>query len=313
MRIGIDIMGGDYAPLATAEGALLCLKEISAEVELVLIGDRESILTHISSKNGDPEAFDIIHTSEVIGMGENPSKAFTQRSDSSIVVGFRMLQQGMIEGFASAGNTGAMLVGSSYMIKTVPGLIRPAIATVIPSVDGPGNILLDAGINPDCRPDVLYQYGILGSIYAQYIYGVKKPRVGLLNIGAEDSKGNLVTRSANELMKGSNDFHFIGNVEGNDLFSNKKADVVVCDGFVGNVVIKEAEAIYSIVCKRGIEDAFFKKFNYENYGGTPVLGINANVVIGHGISSSLAIKNMILHTISVVDAGLSNKIKEVFK
>jgi glycerol-3-phosphate acyltransferase PlsX len=245
-------------------------------------------------------------------MGDNPAKALMKKPDSSIAVGFKWLASGKIDGFASAGNTGAMLVGAIYSIKVIPGIIRPAIAGYIPVGDTKFNLLLDVGINPDCRPDVLYQYALLGSIYSKLILGNEEPRVSLLNIGEEEEKGNLVTKSAFDLMKETTDFKFVGNVEGHDLFSNKKADVIVCDGFVGNVVLKEAEAFYHLIKKRNITDTYFERFNFENYGGTPILGVNAPVIIGHGISNAKAIMNMILQTREVIGSNLCGKIKEAF-
>jgi len=246
-------------------------------------------------------------------MGDHPAKSFAQKPNSSIVIGYRMLKAGEIDGFASAGNTGAMLVGIGFTVKGIPGIIRPAIATIVPTLSGGANILLDVGINPDSRPDVLYQHGILGSLYAEHVLNIDNPRVGLLNIGAEESKGNLVVKSTYELMKGSTDFNFIGNVEGNDFFNDKKVDVIVCDGFVGNVVLKAVEAFYAMIKQRKVEDPFFDRFNFEIYGGTPILGINANVVIGHGISNNVAIMNMILQTREVIEANLIEKIKAFFK
>lgn len=313
MRIGIDIMGGDFAPEATVLGAILAHKEMSSEDRIVLIGNQEQILEILNREKFDPENFDIVHASQVIDMNDHPAKAFTKKPDSTIAIGFNLLAKGDIDGFASAGNTGAMMVGAMYTVRVIPGIIRPVIMATIPKPDGSYSILLDVGLNPDTKPDVLYQYAILGSIYAENVYNINNPKVGLINIGSEEEKGNLVTKSAHELMKGSTDFNFIGNVEANDLFSDNKVDVMVCDGFVGNVILKEAEAFYTLIKKRKINDEFFEKFNFENYGGTPILGVNKNIVIGHGISNDKAIKNMILLTKEVVDANLSEKIKEVFK
>jgi glycerol-3-phosphate acyltransferase PlsX len=313
MRIGIDIMGGDFAPKATVLGAILAQKEISSDDRIVLFGDQEKIKEILDRENVSISNFDIVHTSQVIDMNDHPAKAFTKKPDSSIAVGFHYLAKGEIDGFASAGSTGAMMVGAMYSVKAITGVIRPVITGPIPKPDGTHSILLDVGLNPDTKPDVLYQYAILGSIYAESVYGIKNPKVGLMNIGSEEEKGNLVTKSAHELMKDSSDFNFIGNIEANDIFTEGKADVIVCDGFVGNVILKEAEAFYTLYKKRKLKDEFFDKFNFENYGGTPVLGVNKNVVIGHGISNDIAIKNMILHTKHVADANLSEKIKEVFK
>lgn len=313
MRIGIDIMGGDFAPEATVTGAILAHKEMSSEDRIVLIGNQEKALEIIHRENVNPDFFDIIHSSQVIEMNDHPAKAFTKKPDSSIAKGFGLLAKGEIDGFASAGSTGAMMVGAMYTVKSIPGIIRPVITGPIPKPDGSNSILLDVGLNPDTKPDVLYQYGMLGSIYAENVYGIKNPRIGLMNIGSEEEKGNLITKSAHELMKDSSDFNFIGNVEANEIFDEGKADVIVCDGFVGNVILKEAEAFYALYRKRNLKDEFFDKFNFENYGGTPILGVNKNIVIGHGISNDVAIKNMILHTKEVVEANLSEKIKEAFK
>ena len=205
------------------------------------------------------------------------------------------------------------MVGAMYTVKSIPGVIRPVITGPIPKPDGSYSIILDVGLNPDTKPDVLYQYAILGSIYAENVYNINNPKVALMNIGSEEEKGNLVTKSAHELMKDSSDFNFVGNIEANEIFSEDKADVIVCDGFVGNVILKEAEAFYTLYKKRELHDEFFEKLNFENYGGTPILGVNKNVVIGHGISNDVTIKNMILHTRNVIEADLSEKIKEAFK
>jgi len=305
-------MGGDYAPSAVVAGAVSALKLLETNQKIVLFGDEKSICEELEKLNTNPSSFEIVHCSEVIEMGENPAKAIAKKPDSSIAVGFKWLASGKIDGFASAGNTGAMLVGAVYSIKSIPGIIRPAIAGFIPIGEAKTNLLLDVGINPDSRPDVLYQYALLGSFYANLVLGINNPRVALLNIGEEEEKGNLVTKSAFELMKDSTEFTFVGNIEGSDLFSDKKADVVVCDGFVGNVVLKQAEAFYRITKKRNISDPYFDRFNFENYGGTPILGVNAPVVIGHGVSKEKAIMNMILQTREVVATGLCTKIKEVF-
>ncbi len=311
MRIGIDIMGGDFAPEATTTGAIAALRILPPDVRMALIGDREAITSIFRRENVDVSLVDIIHTTSVVGMNDHPTRALPQKPDSSISVGFRMLKNGEIDALAGAGNTGAMLVGSIYSVNNVPGVIRPCITSILPKIEGGVNIILDVGSNADCKPDVLYQFAILGSIYAEYVYGIPTPRVGLLNIGEEDEKGNLLAQAAHSLMKNTTDFNFIGNVEGRDIFRDK-ADVIVCDGFTGNVVLKEAEGIYWLMRKRGIRDEYFDRFNYENYGGTPVLGVNSNVIIAHGISNTEAIKNMILLTKDVVNAGIPAKIKEVF-
>jgi phosphate acyltransferase len=310
MRIGVDIMGGDFAPLATVKGSILALEHTDGDVELVLFGDRDSII-RIASENGLDlnKNIEIVHCSETIDMHEQPYKAFTQKSDSGIVKGFRWLKNGQIDAFCSAGSTGAVMIGAIQVVNLIPGIIRPAVAAILPNLEGSPSVLLDVGLNPDCRPDVLYQYGILGSAYATAIHSVSKPRVALINIGSEEEKGNLISKSAFQLMKDSTDFHFYGNVEGMDLFYNSVAEVLVCDGFVGNVILKEAEGFYRLIRKRGITDEFFEMFNFEHFGGTPVLGINKPVVVGHGISGELAIKNMILQAKKVAESSFIDNIK----
>ena len=312
MKVGIDIMGGDFAPDATISGAILARNELPETTSIALIGDQEQIISLLKKKNASPEKFEIVHASEVIGMGEHPTKAFNQKPNSSIAVGFRLLKEKQIDALASSGNTGAMLVGCMFSVKTALGVIRPSITSILPKFSGGKGVILDVGINADCKPDVLYQFGILGSLFAEHVYGIKNPKVGLLNIGEESEKGNLVTQATHILMKDSKDFNFVGNVEGRDLF-NDKADVVVCDGFTGNVVLKEAESFYRMIKKRGISDEYFNRFNYEIYGGTPVLGINSTVIIGHGISNDIAIKNMIILAKEVAEAKLSERIKQAFQ
>lgn len=311
MKIGIDILGGDFAPEANISGAVLARKELPSSVDLVLIGDKEQILSGLSALNEDPSAYEIVHAPDVITMHDHPTRAIPQKPNSSISVGFDLLASKEIQAFASTGNTGAMLVGSIYKINTIPGIIRPCITSTLPAIDGSKTILLDVGSNADCKADVLYQFAVLGSLYSNHVYGVEKPKVALLNIGEEESKGNLLTLAAHKLMAESDDINFIGNLEGRDLFMGK-ADVVVCDGFTGNVVLKEAEGIYTLMRKRGIRDEYFDRFNYENYGGTPILGVKGNVIIGHGISNDIAVMNMIKHSYEVAKSGLAMRVNEAF-
>lgn len=313
MRIGLDVMGGDFAPEATVLGAIMAREEMPDDIQLVLIGDQKKIQEILDREKYDAKRFEIVHAGEVIGMGDHPAKAFTQKPDSSIAVGFKMLYKKLIDGFASAGNTGAMLVGTMYTVKAIPGVIRPCISSELPQYDDRKTILLDVGINPDCRPDVLYQYGVIGSIYSRQMYGIEHPKVALLNIGSEDSKGNLVVKSSFDLMKDSKDFNFIGNIEGNQLFGDCPADVVVCDGFTGNVVLKEAEGLYHIMKSNNLSTPFFERFNFENYGGTAVLGVNAPVIIGHGVSNAKAIKAMIYMSKDIIDAKVSEKLIEFYQ
>ena len=313
LKIGIDISGGDFAPEATVLGSILAQKVLPANTKLVLIGDESKIREIAAREKFDTSVWEIIHTTEAIGMGEHPAKTYSQKPNASIPIGFNMLASGELDGFASAGNTGAMMVGAMMTIKSVEGVIRPSIGTLMPSGSDIPTIMLDAGLNPDTRPDVLYQYAIMGSLFAEHVFNIKKPRVALLNIGSEEEKGNLLTKAAYPVFKESKDFNFVGNIEGHDFFSNEKADVIVCDGFVGNVVLKVTESFYNLLKKRKVNDSYFEPFNYENHGGTPILGVNSVALIGHGISNDIAIKNMILQTCHVVEAGLIGKIKEAFK
>ena len=310
MKIGIDVMGGDFAPDAIIEGAADSLRHIPADNTIVLLGNEAAILKKLEEMNTSPSSFEIVHTSQVIEMGDHPAKAFSQKRDSSIAVGYTMLKNGTLDGFCSAGNTGAMLVGASYTVNVIPGVFRPALATILPCIDGRDSVILDVGLNPDCKPDVLLQYGILGSLFAKFVLEIENPTVGLLNIGAEDTKGTPAVKAAYELMKEFPGLNFSGNIEGHALFHENMTDVVVCDGFVGNIVLKLAEAIYALTERIKITHPFFDRLNFENIGGTPIVGINANVVIGHGISKRKAIMNMILQTKAVVHANLAQKIIE---
>lgn len=312
MRIGIDILGGDFAPEANLDGVLMALSELPKDVVIVLIGNEKEIESKIKDVNFDHSRVEVIHADENITMHDHPTTVIRQKQNSSISIGLSNLAKGELDAFASTGNTGAMLVGAMYILNASPGVIRPCITSTLPTLDDNKTVLLDVGSNADCKPDVLYQFGVLGSVYSEYVYDVKKPRVALLNIGEEPTKGNSVSIEAHKLLAESKEINFIGNIESRDLFLGK-ADVIVCDGFTGNIVLKEAEGIYYLLKKRGIKDSYFDKFNYENYGGTPVLGVKGNVIIGHGVSNAKAIKNMLIHSYEVAKSGLSNKINEAFK
>lgn len=309
MKIGLDVMGGDFAPQAAIAGAISAVKELPSEDKIVLIGREEIILAELSSQGADWASFIIANAPDVIEMGESPTKAFVQKPHSSIALGFHLLKHNEINAFASAGNTGAMVVGSIYSINTIQGVIRPCSSVIVPQEKGGVSILIDVGTNPDPKPDVMYQFGLLGSIYAESVYGIKNPRVALLNIGEEEEKGNLLCQSAFGLMKGSKDYNFIGNMEGRDLMKSK-ADVIVCDGFTGNILLKTMEAVYRMLVKRGLADDFIDRMNYENYGGTPLLGVNAPVILGHGISKAVAFKNILLLAKHAFEANLTQKIHD---
>ena len=307
MKIGIDIMGGDFAPRETTLGVIQALPELADNVKLVLFGDEHAISDQFSREGADISRVEIVHTTEVIGMDEHPTKAITQKLDSSISRGFEFLKKGEIDAFAGAGNSGAMMVGAMFSVKTIPGILRPAVCSVVPKENGQWGVFLDVGLNADCKPEMLVQFGILGSLFLEHVYNVPQPKVGLMNIGEEEEKGNMITQATHQLLKVTKDLNFIGNIEGRDMF-NTKADVIVCDGFTGNVMLKMAESFYELIKKRNIKDEYFDRFNYENYGGTPVLGVNAPVIIAHGISNARAIKNMIHITQKVTAAKLTEKI-----
>jgi len=311
MKIGLDIMGGDFAPKAAVLGAIEAQKALSADQKLVLFGDKNQALPFLTEAGIDPDIFEFVHTTEMIGMGEHGTKSVLQKPNSSISLGFQYLKEGKIDSFSSAGNTGAMLVGAIFSVKPVPGVIRPAVATNVPKLKSGFGIMLDVGANADCKPEVLAQFGMLGSLYAEHVYHILNPKVGLMNLGEEEEKGNVLTQSTFPLLQKS-DINFIGNIEGRDLF-NEKADVIVCDGFTGNVMLKLAETFYILTLKKGFKDEFFDRFNYEQYGGSPILGVNAPVLIGHGISSPEAIKNMVLLSRTMIESQFVDKIKEAFK
>ena len=311
MKIGLDISGGDFAPNVNIDGAFLAYNELPKDSRLVLIGDELVIRDGLNNRGISHDFFDIIHAPDLITFHDHPTRAIPKKPNSSIAVGFDLLSKGELSVFASTGNTGAMLVGAMYKLNTIPGIIRPCITSTLPAINGEKTILLDVGSNADCKVDVLYQFAVLGSVYAKTVYGIENPRIALLNIGEEDSKGNLLTIAAHKMLSESDEINFTGNIEGRDIFTGK-ADVIVCDGFTGNIVLKEAEGIYTMMKERGIKDEYFDRFNYENYGGTPILGVKGNVIIGHGISNKIAVKNMILLANEVAISGLATKVNEAF-
>lgn len=312
MKIALDMMGGDFAPAEAISGVQQYLKSTAdTSVHLVLIGDEEAGKNTEEALKDFTGRYTWINAPQIIGMHEHPTKALKEKPDSSIAIGFGMLQLGKADAFISAGNTGAMMVGAMYTVKTIEGIIRPTIASPLPKEEG-YNLLLDVGINADCKPELLVQFAELGTLYMKHVGGLEDPRVGLLNLGEEEGKGNILAQATYPLLKENTSINFAGNVEGRDVFLNK-CDVVVCEGFVGNVVLKVAESAYEIFKRqRGINDELLEKFNYEVYGGTPILGINAPVIIGHGISSALAFNNIIDLARKIVASNLIDAFKEHF-
>ncbi|NLU95666.1 phosphate acyltransferase PlsX [Chitinophaga sp. Ak27] len=311
MRIGLDMMGGDFAPAEAVKGVKVYLDTVASDVHLVLIGDEQQLAPLLTAAQLDQSKYSVVHSSQVIGMDEHPTKALKEKPHSSISIGFHLLKEGKVDAFISAGNTGAMMVGTYYSIKAIEGVQRPTISTLVPRENGSYGLLLDVGINADCKPENLAQFALLGSLYSKHILKVNNPKVGLLNIGEEEGKGNLLAQATYPLLKENKQINFVGNIEGRDIFS-EKSDVIVCEGFTGNVVLKMAESFHEIAVKRNIHDEYINKLDFESYGGTPVLGVSKPVIIGHGISKGMAFKNMIQLAQQIIDSKLLEKIKESF-
>jgi glycerol-3-phosphate acyltransferase PlsX len=309
MTIAIDMMGGDFAPLEAVKGVLRYLSEEDSSSGLALIGDQTAIDQLLKENNVPTDRLKIVHADQVIEMHEHPTKALKEKQRSSIAIGFHLLASGKADAFVSAGNTGAMLVGALFTIKAVEGVIRPTISSVIPKENGGSGLLVDVGLNADCKPEQLNQFAVMGSVYAQLIFGIDNPRVGLINVGEEEGKGNILAQAAYPLLKANRHINFIGNIEGRDILIDK-ADVMVCEGFTGNILLKLAESLYEVSHKKQIQDEYFERFNFENYGGTPILGVAKPVVIGHGISKAKAFKNMILVAQKMLEKDVLGKMKE---
>lgn len=310
MKIGIDAMGGDYAPLEAIKGASLS-KKAFPEIEIHLYGDA-TIIESISVQEGiDLTGIEIVHCTEVIEMGEHPVKAVASKRDSSIFRGFVDLAAGQIHGFLSAGNTGAMLVGSIQILKSIEGVDRPSLLTTVPKPSGNHGIVLDVGANADNKAEHLQQFALLGSIYAEAILKRANPKVGLVNIGEEDEKGSILTRAANQLLRNTSQINFVGNVEGRELFSDDH-DVLVCDGFTGNVMVKIIEGFYYTLSKRGVNDDFLNTLNFKNHGGGLILGVKAPVVVGHGISKAPTFVKMVELVKNSIESDFCSKVSDAF-
>ena len=313
MNIGLDMMGGDLAPLEAVKGLKKFLSTNSASVNVFCIGDETLVQPLLTEHEVSSPNIHLVHAPEVIGYHEHPTKALKEKQRSSIAIGFHLLATGKIDAFISAGNTGAMLVGAMYTIKAIEGLNRPCVSSIVPKTNGDTGILLDVGLNSDCKPEQLNQFAILGSLYAQHILHVTNPKVGLLNVGEEEGKGNIIAQATFPLLKENTKINFVGNIEGRDIFG-PKADVMVCDGFTGNIMLKMAESIYDLAEFRNFgSDTYFNRFHYENYGGSPVLGVAKPVILGHGISTAKAFKNMLILAEQMVESDLCTKMAESFK
>ena len=308
MNIGLDMMGGDLAPLEAVKGVQQYFENAGSS-QLTLIGDREQVERLLADHNISTDKITVVPSSEVIGMHEHPTKAMKEKTQSSIAIGFQLLAGGKIDAIISAGNTGAMLVGALFSIKPLEGVIRPTISSVIPKENGGTGLLLDVGLNADCKPEQLNQFAVMGSVYAQLMLGIDDPKVGLINVGEEEGKGNILAQATYPLLKENRHIHFIGNVEGRDVLVDK-ADVMVCEGFTGNIILKLAESIYEITHRKEIRHDYLDRFNFENYGGTPVLGIAKPVIIGHGISNAKAFMNMIHVAQKMIEKDVLGRMKE---
>lgn len=324
MRIAVDAMGGDNAPKIEVAGAVAAAREFS--IPITLVGDRDLLTSELS--HHDVSGLDILihHASEVVGMHDSASDAIRKKKDSSIRVAFELVKSGLAVAVVSAGNSGATMAAGMFVLKRLNGIDRPAIAQVLPTLLG-HTLVLDIGGNVDCKPLHLVQFAIMGEVYARHVLGVSKPKIGLLSNGEEDTKGNDLTRETNQILKAIA-FEYEGYIEGRDIFSGK-VDVVVCDGFVGNVVLKLSEGLSeavgsmlreeikkSFICKIGYFLArpafarFKKKVDYAEYGGAPLLGINGVGMICHGGSNVKAIKNAIRFASNYAEKGVNQRMAE---
>ena len=311
MNIALDMMGGDYAPLQAVKGVAEYLATNPTDIHLTLIGNQPQIEECILANPLPTGTYTIVNAQQVIEMNEHPTKALKEKQQSSIALGFNLLATAKTDAFISAGNTGAMMVGALFSIKTIPGVLRPTIGAYMPREDGKLGLLVDVGLNADSKPENLNQFAVLGSLFSKYILGFQNPQVGLVNLGEEEGKGNLLAQATYSLLKENTQLNFKGNIEGRDILT-AKAEVMVCDGFTGNVVLKLAESIYDIAKRRGLNDEHFNRFNFEIYGGVPILGVAKPVIIGHGISCATAFKNMLVTAQRMLQSGLMEKMKESF-
>lgn len=323
MKIAIDAMGGDYAPAEIVKGAALGSK--LHDVDVVLIGDKNAIRKHLPSEFANDKRITIHHTSEVIGMDEHAAAVRTKK-DASVVVAADMVRDGLADAMVSVGNTAAAMAVATLKLGRIESINRPAIATVVPGKFGP-SVLLDAGAVADCSPQNLLEFGVMGSIYAEKVFGINNPKVALLSIGEEKSKGNEVTKLAHSLLESSG-LNFIGNVEGRHLFFNT-ADVIVADGFAGNVALKVAEGVgefltsivkddlkshplgwIGVILLVGLLKRVKKKTDYSEYGGAPLLGLNNICIIGHGRSNARAVANAVKAAKEAVNGGVVSAIQQ---
>ena len=323
MKIAVDGMGGDNAPQAVVEGAVAAAREGGCEI--ILVGKREQLEAELAKHNAANLPITVHNATQEVEMDESPSLAYRKKKDSSIAVGMGLVKSGDADGFISAGNTGAMMAHATLMLRLIPGISRPAIVVMLPTQKG-WTLLMDAGASVDCKPQALFEFGIMGSVYGAHVLEKENPTVGLLNIGEEEGKGNEVCKLAGSMLKEAS-INYIGNTEGKELYRGS-TDVVVCDGFVGNITLKVSESVaemfgsalkevfsanwrtklgYMLV-KPKLEE-FKKRVDYHEYGGAPLLGVNGNVFICHGSSKAKSIKNGIRHVIDFAREDVNGSIR----
>ncbi len=330
MRISIDAMGGDFAPREIVEGTLLAAERLQGIEKLFLVGDETALRAELAKHKGAvPACIEIVHASQVVEMGESPAVAIRRKKDSSIARSIELVKEGKADAIFSAGNTGAAVAAATLKLRTLEGITRPANATHIPTPKNPF-VLLDAGANPDSTPEMLQQYAVMGSIYSREILGVDNPSVGLLSIGGEAAKGNEITKKTFGLLEQTK-VNFIGNVESGDLYGGK-VNVAVCDGFVGNVVLKTSEAVARMISSwlktmfranplrilgallsRGVFKEMKSHADPSNHGGAPLLGANGVVIIGHGSSNALATFNAVRVASEAIDHDVNHLIESELK
>jgi len=323
MKIALDAMGGDFGLPPLVDGAIQAAKELGDEI--ILVGDQEKIRAHLDTIKGKKPSLEICHASQTVGMQELPASIARKKRDSSIWVATNLVKTGEVQAVVSAGNTGATMVSAFFLLGSIQGVERPAIAASLPTRQG-NAVMLDVGATVDCTAKQLYQFGIMGNEYGKHILEVAKPRVGLLSIGEEDTKGNEVTKEAFQLLK-SSPINFIGNIEGRDVYSGN-ADVIVCDGFLGNVALKISEGLADAIKKMLMKEIaqsrlgrlsylfiagpllrLRRRTDYAEFGGAPLLGVNGISMICHGRSSAKAIKNAICRAHKLADGGFVEKLR----
>src|SRR6516165_6144705 len=325
ITIAVDAMGGDHAPRPEVEGSVLAAQEYG--VRVMLVGQPDVIRAELARHSRPSVAIDIVPATEVITMEDHPAQAFRRKKDSSVHVGQRLVKNDQADAFVSAGNTGAVMTAAKFILGTLPSVDRAALAAPFPNAKGGVSVMLDVGANVDSKPEHLLQFGVMGEIYYRVTFGSRKPRVGLLSVGEEEIKGNELTRAVYERLKAL-PVHFVGNVEGGDLFSGK-VDVIVCDGFVGNIALKICEGLAMEIVKflrktykssfasqvgyllsKGAMKGIKQKMDYSEYGGAPLLGVRGVCVIGHGRSNANAMKNAIRVAAGLARARVNERIEQ---